>query len=271
MAYGSPAPYNVSREQTNMPQVLNVYALPGLVEPVELAGGTVVVIDVLRSTTSIVHALEAGAREVIPCEEIGEARQIAARFPPGEAVLGGERRGVKIDGFDLGNSPEDYSPRNVAGKTVILTTTNGTWAMARAASAEKILIGAFVNASAVCARLLAEPRIHLLCSGTDGQYSEDDILLAGMLAERLQRLGGMAYLPNAQAITAREYWLRTFSLPQALGAEPLEPERLAEALGESPGGRNLVAIGLAEDILASARIDRFQRVPELDVRTRRIR
>ena len=254
-----------------MLQMLNVYALPSLVEPEELAGGTVVVIDVLRSTTSIVHALEAGAREVIPCEEIDEARHLAARFPSGEAVLGGERHGIKIEGFDLGNSPEDYSPRNVAGKTVILTTTNGTRAMVQAASAQKVLIGAFVNASAVCARLLAEERIHLLCSGTDGQYSDDDILLAGMLVERLQRLGGMSYLQNAQAISAREYWLRTFALPQALGAEPLEPELLADALSESPGGRNLVAIELEDDILAAARIDRFQCVPELDVRTRRIR
>jgi 2-phosphosulfolactate phosphatase len=254
-----------------MLQVLNVYALPSLVDPEELAGGTVVVIDVLRSTTSIVHALEAGAREVIPCAEIDEVRQLAAEYPPGEVVLGGERHGVKIEGFDLGNSPEEYSPRKVAGKTVIITTTNGTRAMAQAASAEKILIGAFVNVSAIQARLLGEERIHLLCSGTDGQYSEDDILLAGMLVERIQRLGGMPYLQNAQAITAREYWLHTFALPQALGAEPLEPELLAEALYDSPGGKNLAEIGLDEDILISAQIDRFQCVPELNPRTRRIR
>ena len=254
-----------------MPQVLNVYALPKLVDPKELEGGAVVVIDVLRASTTIVHALEAGAEEILPCLEIEEARAMAQGFPPGQCVLGGERHGLPIEGFDLGNSPTDYTLERVAGKSVIFTTTNGTRAMNHARLAARVLIGAFVNASAVYNQLLGEERIHLLCAGTEGQFSEDDILLAGMLTERMQRLGGMAYQQNAQAIAAQEFWLNSFSLPHALGAEPLEPELLVEALYDSPGGRRLASLEMDEDLLAAAQIDRFGGVPELDPQTFSIR
>ena len=186
-------------------------------------------------------------------------------------MLGGERHGLPIRGFELGNSPEEYTPERVAGKTVVLTTTNGVRAMFHARQAEHILIGAFVNATAVLRRLLGQERVHLLCAGTDGQPSEDDLLLAGMLVERLDRLGGRTYAANAQAMAAREFWLHSFALPQALGAEPLPAETLAEQLAKSPGGRNLLEIRLGNDLLAAAQIDRFQGVPRLDRRDFRIR
>jgi 2-phosphosulfolactate phosphatase len=253
-----------------MPGILNVYALPKLVEPEELLGGTAVVIDVLRSVTTIVHALAAGAREVIPCAEVEQALRIAGRIAPGQVVLGGERGGLAVRGFDLGNSPEDYTPDRLHGKTLVITTTNGTRAMAHAQTASRIFLGAFVNVSALCEQLQGHRAIHILCAGTDGRFSDDDILLAGMLVDRLQRRDGLGHLLNAQAITAQEMWLHTFALPLALGAEKLEPERLAEALCDTPGGRNLAALGFDEDILAAARIDRFAIVPELDPLTFRI-
>ena len=168
-----------------MSPTLNVYALPRYVEPEEMIGGTAVVIDVLRSGTSIVHALAAGAKEVIPCLEIEDALALAEQFAHDEILLGGEREGEPIEGFDLGNSPEEYSAERVAGKTIILTTTNGTRAMHHAAKADEILIASFANASAVARRLFEREHVHVLCSGTDGKISQDDVLLAGMLAERL--------------------------------------------------------------------------------------
>jgi 2-phosphosulfolactate phosphatase len=250
--------------------MLNVFTLPKLVEPEELLGGSAVVIDVLRSTTTIVHALAAGAREVIPCAEVEEAFKIARQFPPDQVVLGGERHGLAVKGFDLGNSPEDYTPEKLSGKTLVITTTNGTRAMAHARTAARIFLGAFVNVSALCEQLQGQQAIHILCSGTDGQYSDDDTLLAGLVVDRLQRRDGLGYLLNAQAITAQEMWLHQFALPLALGAEKLEPERLAEVLCDTAGGRNLVELGLEADILAAAQIDRFDIVPELDVVTLRI-
>jgi 2-phosphosulfolactate phosphatase len=254
-----------------MKPTLNVYVLPRYAEPAELSGGTAVVIDVLRAATTIVHALAAGAEEVIPCLEVADAKALAQRFRPDEVLLGGERQGVAIEGFDLGNSPEEYSPDRVGGKTVILTTTNGTRAINHALGADEVFIAALVNASAVLQRLFDRQSVHILCAGTDGQISEDDVLLAGLLVERLQRQGGMVYQQNAQAIAARELWLNSFALPQALGAEPLDPDRLAAELRKSLGGQNLMALGREDDIRAAAQIDRFDIVPQFDPKTGRIK
>jgi 2-phosphosulfolactate phosphatase len=247
-----------------MPPHLNVFGLPKFAAPQELAGGTAVVIDVLRATTTIVYALEAGAREVIPCREIAEARALAEKYPRSEVLLGGERMGKRIDGFDMGNSPEEYLSYDVQDKTIIFTTTNGTQAMSHARTAKRIYLAAFVNVSAVVQKLLGLEEVHILCAGTDGEFSEDDIMLAGLIVERLQKLGGMVYGLNAQATTAREYWLGRFALPQTLGAEPIEPERLESELRKSRAAQNLIELGYDEDILAAARIDQFKGVPELD-------
>jgi 2-phosphosulfolactate phosphatase len=254
-----------------MPPVLNVYALPRMASPEELAGGTAVVIDVLRATTTVVHAVASGAREVIPCLEVEEARRIAAGFPPGGAVLGGERKGLPIEGFDLGNSPSEYTPQTVGGRTVVFTTTNGTPAMAACRHAEQVLIGAFVNARAIVERLTGRERLYLVCSGTRGEIGRDDVLMAGLLVERLQRQSGTTYQLNAQAITARENWLSSFSVPVAVDAEPMDPELLIRELRKSPGGRNLTAIGREDDIAAAAELDRFDCVPEMDPKTMHIR
>jgi len=253
-----------------MSKILRVYALPKLVEPEELSGGTAVVIDVLRSCTTIVYALAAGARQIIPCGSVEEARATANNFPPGTVLLGGEQGGLPIDGFDLGNSPQEYTPQRVGDKTIVLATTNGTKAMLHCRSADRLLIAAFVNASAVCQQLLVEDRIHLVCAGTDGQISDDDVLLAGMLVDRIVRDCGPAHEQNAQALTARETWLHRFALPQSIGAEPLAPQLLAGELRRSLGGRNLTAIGMDADILAAAEVDRFACVPQLDTTTQAI-
>lgn len=253
-----------------MAPLLQVYALPTMVAPDELAGGTAVVIDVLRATTTIVHALAAGAREVIPCREVDEARRVASQFGPGEAVLGGERGGLPIPGFDLGNSPSEYTRQAVGGRTLVFTTTNGTQAMGVVAKARRACLAAFVNAQAVCDALVGEEQVHLVCAGTRGEIGRDDVLLAGLLVERLQRTSGDVYQLNAQAITARENWRSSFALPIAVDAEPMDPELLGRELRKSPGGRNLVALGVEDDIACAAHLDRFGCVPQLDPATMRI-
>jgi len=253
-----------------MARILNVYALPKLVAAEEMAGDTAVVIDVLRASTTIIHALEAGAREVIACPEVEDARTAAAALPSGEVLLGGERKGLPIEGFDLGNSPSQYTPFSVGGRTVVFTSTNGTRAMARCCQADRVFVGAFVNANAVCEQLAGRQRIHLVCAGTNGQMSDEDILAAGLLVDRLQRHGGMTYRLNAQALAARQKWLASFALPVAWGAEPLDPQQLARLFRKGLGGKNLVAIGQEEDLLVAAQLDRFSSVPELDPGTLRI-
>lgn len=96
-------------------------------------------------TTTIAYALAAGAVEILPCAEVEAAQKLAATLPPGRALLGGERLGLPIKGFDLGNSPSGYTRERVAGRTVVFTTTNGTRALERCRLAQRVLPGAFVN------------------------------------------------------------------------------------------------------------------------------
>lgn len=254
-----------------MERILNVYSLPKYVEPEDLAGGVAVVIDVLRAATTIAYALEAGAEEVIPCLEVEDAQAIASQYPRDEVVLGGERGCVRIEGFDLANSPDEYTPSSAGGKTVVFTTTNGTAAMLRCRQAKQVLVGAFVNASAVLRVLSGEPQIHLICAGSNGEITRDDVLFAGMLVHRLKQQSGGTYRMNVQAAVAEENWTSSLPVPMAAGAEPIEPERLAQELRKSVAGQKLVALGLDADILTAAEIDRFDRAPQLDLKSFRIR
>jgi 2-phosphosulfolactate phosphatase len=255
---------------------IDVYLLPALVEPADLAGKTVAVIDVLRATTTIIQALASGATEVIPCLEVDEAKKTAAALSP-LAILGGERGGKQIKGFDVGNSPAEYSPDRVAGKTVVFTTTNGTRAMLRCKMARRVLIAAFTNLSAVCRELMDQAAIALVCAGTDGHVTREDALLAGALVTELC-VGGTAGLSssasrrqpvrvtprlNDQAEIAADAWSTAVRL--------MTDRPLGLMLRDSRGGRNLIDIGQEPDIDLAAQIDRCDIVPELDLATWRIR
>ncbi|HMC65964.1 MAG TPA: 2-phosphosulfolactate phosphatase, partial [Gemmataceae bacterium] len=165
---------------------VQVHLLPQLVPNGALAGSVAVAIDVLRATTTVIHALAAGCDCVRPCLEVEEARELADRMRAGRVILGGERGGRPLSGFDLGNSPGEYTGKVCRGTTLVLTTTNGTRAMLKAAEAERALIAGFVNYSAVCEQLRLDPRpIHIVCAGTEGEVSLEDTLLAGALVDFL--------------------------------------------------------------------------------------
>ena len=158
-----------------MPAVVRAHLVPTLVEPEQLCGRVAIVIDVLRATTTIIHALAAGAECVIPCLEVEEARQTARKIGP-SALLGGERGGVRIDGFDFGNSPTEYVSEKIAGRTIVFSTTNGTRAMLHCRQAAQILIGAFVNRAAVVRAV--NTGISAVIDG-DGAIREPDIFIDG--------------------------------------------------------------------------------------------
>jgi 2-phosphosulfolactate phosphatase len=234
---------------------LDIYLLPTLVEPAALAGKAVVVIDILRATTTIVHALAAGAAEVRPCQEVEDARRLASEIG-GDVLLGGERGGLQIPGFDLGNSPAEYTRERLGGKTVVFTTTNGTRAMLRCQQARRVLLGAFVNFSAVCRELAGESEVALVCAGTDGQVTREDALFAGAVVDDLVRSGRRSRL-NDQAELAADAWQTAVRL--------LTDRPLGMTLRDSRGGRNLIDIGQENDIDLAAQMDRFDVVPALDV------
>ncbi len=250
---------------------IHAHFLPQLVAPEALAGGTVVVIDVLRATTVIATALAAGAARVIPCLELDEARRIASGLPANEVLLGGERKGLPIEGFDLGNSPSEYTPERVAGRTIAFTTTNGTRALRHCQQAGRVLVGAFVNLRAIVNALTDEETVHLLCAGTRGEITREDVLLAGAIAYGLTlpndpAMAGAWYRCqfNDQARLARDAW-QAARPPAELPFLEAEPIWLLRALSATQGGRNLKAIGLERDIAACAAIDRLEIAPRLDV------
>ena len=246
-----------------MTKRINIHFLASQTSPEVLAEKTVVVIDVLRATTTITYALASGAKAVIPCLTVEDARQIARREQE-PVLLGGERGGLPIDGFDLANSPSDYTSARIRGQTIVFTTTNGTKAMMQCRLAERTLIGAFANLSALVAELAEAPVTELLCAGTRGEITREDVLLAGAIIERVAGHRAGNCLLNDQAAIAADAWI-------GLDLESSDSGILAAILRETRGGRRLVEIGLERDIEMAARIDQVTIVPELDPRTRRIR
>ncbi len=226
---------------------VRVHLLPGLAN--ELAGGLAVVIDVLRASTTIIQALAAGCEAVRPCAEVEEARAVAGGMRAGRVLLGGERQGVAPAGFDRGNSPREYTPAVCRGTTLVLTTTNGTRALLRAAEADRVLIAGFVNYSAVCEQLHKDTRpIHLICAGTDGEVSLEDTLLAGALVDDLCE--AMEVRMNDAARLAWDCFENHGRV-------------LLGALQVGRGGELLRRLGLGDDLRAAADVDKFALVPEL--------
>jgi 2-phosphosulfolactate phosphatase len=209
-----------------------------------LRHATVVVIDVLRATSTIAAALMAGAREVIPSGTIEESVAIAHRLGTDRTLLGGERGAMKINGFQLGNSPTEYTPEAVHGKTIVLTTTNGSVALLRARNAERVLCGALLNATAIARQLLtlAPEETLLLCSGSGGEFSLEDTLAAGAIAT--------AMLAEAD----REITI-TDGARAALTLFHDFRHDLTGALRSSDHGRILSELGLDEDIRFCSQLD----------------
>ncbi len=167
---------------------VTVYAEPRAVTGAQLHNKTVIVIDVLRATTCITTAIEMGAAQIIPAKDPGEAMQLFMRLGRADSVLAGERDGLKIPDFHLGNSPLEYTAKSVGGKNVILTTSNGTNAILSARNAGDIFIGCMRNRTAVVKAALATHRdILILCAGTDGFFSADDICCAGSIVDAIRR------------------------------------------------------------------------------------
>jgi len=235
---------------------LRVYFLPGQSAADELAGSTVVVIDLLRASSTICQALAAGATEVVPFLEVEDALA-AATIDRDHVVLGGERGGKRIDGFDLGNSPSEYTPASVGGRRVLLTTTNGTRALDHARRARRVVVGSLLNLSAVAASIRGEPRVDVLCAGTDGLESREDVFAAGAIVDRMISQDQLAWQINDAAEAALAQW-------------NARHDDLAVELRSTPGGRNLLAIGMDRDLVDCARIDALAVVPELDIPAWRI-
>ena len=151
----------------------------------DTCGKLSIIIDTLRATTTIITALNNGARYIIPVETVNEASKQKNVYK--DALLGGERKGLKIDGFDLGNSPLEYSKDIVSGSGIIFTTTNGTRAI-KSALGSKIILAALINSKAVSDYIKsAGNEITIVCSGTKGRFTMEDTYTAGCIISKTAR------------------------------------------------------------------------------------
>jgi 2-phosphosulfolactate phosphatase len=265
-----------------MAQLLHVHLLPTLIETESMKDGTAVIIDILRASSTIITALDNGALRVVPCGTPEEAVQLKHGSAPGSVLLGGERGGVRIAGFDLGNSPAEYPPDVMTGRTVAFTTTNGTRALLKASSAKQILVAAFLNRNAVVDRLNRDYLpTHLICAGTDGVVTGEDVLFAGAIVDGLQQRSSQddfkdqRWILNDSATIALGFWRQATSMNQPNMADGTEAEQapckiqhlsdsIHRVLLETRGGQNLKSLGYDSDIRLCSQLDTIAVIPRYD-------
>jgi 2-phosphosulfolactate phosphatase len=219
--------------------------------PQDVQGRVVAMIDVLRASTTIAVALENGARAVIPFESSEEAVSRSKQLERGAFRLAGERRMLKMDGFDLGNSPVEHTREAVEGKTVLLTTTNGTRALLALQGARDVVVASYVNLTAVGAMLRTALRggadITIVCAGHDRQFALEDAACAGRFVHHVsKRLTG---------VDVNDAALASSLIDKKYG------DNLMRLFDTAAHGRALAAAGFGEDLSVCAAVDSYPVVP----------
>ena len=217
-------------------------------------GDVIIVIDVLRCCSTIVTALANAAEGVIPIKTVKEARVLHKKHP--EFILAGERKGIKLKGFDLGNSPFEFSPQKVKGKHIILATTSGTKAVVSSKKAKYVFTGAFLNAEATAKAALKiaiwkETGISIISAGTDDHFSLEDFICAGAIAKSLPADN----IEHSDAVLA------------ALLAFQQARQSLERAIQSGCHARYLISQGFEEDVKFCSQLNFFNLVPFLNGET----
>lgn len=208
----------------------------------ELTDQTAVVVDILRTSSTIITAMQHECDRMIPAASPMEAADIK-KASEGEVLLGGEMGVKKIQGFDLGNSPLEYMDRNIVDKSIIFSTAEGSVAIKKCDEAAEVLIGAILNAGAVAERVMEIGRdVHLVCAGSQGKFSTDDILAAGCILDRIMELDASVELDDLGRVALKMYRNGKKNLLLAL-----EGCRQYERLAEEGFGRD-VEFCLQEDL-----------------------
>ncbi len=228
---------------------LNLHSEPNGFSEAHAKGKHVVIIDVLRASSTIVHACENGVERIIPVAQVEDATKLIPTLDRKKTLLGGEREGKKIEGFDLGNSPIEYARNVVKGKTLIFSTSNGTVAIAQSSPADEIVIGCFLNVSAVVKHVLAArpKKVAILCSGNLRQLSLEDFVCGGLMVRKLEESFRGKLTLNDAAVAA---------------------SALAESMDDVGGvvrisshGQVLAELGFADDLEFCSKIDKYDTVP----------
>ncbi len=233
---------------------LNVSFLPS--EETRRNDICIIVLDILRASSTIVSAFEAGCRSVVPVKDVNEALNLKAENP--QFLLCGERGGRPPKGFDLGNSPAEYTPQTVQERDLILTTSNGTRAILCGADDSLVLIGGFLNFSAVLDKALISGKdILIQCAGSDGAFALEDTFAAALFVDALnRRVCNMEIGDSAR-------WALYALKGMAPGKSELSALEIETVLRNSAHGKRLIAAGFSEDISLCAQKDTSRLMPLL--------
>ncbi|NUO18747.1 2-phosphosulfolactate phosphatase [bacterium] len=227
---------------------IRVFATPKEWTEDDVRGSFAIVIDVLRASSTITQALANGAREVVPVATPAEAGEFAVKAGRNDVILGGERDGKQIEGFDLGNSPFEYTREQIAGRTVVFASTNGSPTLVRAKPAEMIVVGCFNNFTAVAAEARkSELDVSVLCSGRNGKFSIEDFVCAGKIVDSLQNGNGIGNDGAQGSLDLFRYYR----------------SQIAEVVRNSYHGKYLAGLGFSDDLDHCSKVDIHQIVPAL--------
>lgn len=233
---------------------LSVFFTPLGVTTADVSGRPVLVLDLLRTTTTVVSALANGARAVLPAATADDALRLAGGLERDAVLLAGERRMERIEGFELGNSPLEMAPDVVSGKTIVMATTNGTPAIIAVEAGEPVFVVSATNFSAAVerARPVFEDRgeIVILCSGREGTFALEDAYAAGRFAQAL--------IPGRQRRSAdlNDAAIAALELVRRYG------DKWKRAISASAAARALKQLGFRADVTAATEVDSHAIVPE---------
>jgi 2-phosphosulfolactate phosphatase len=227
---------------------VNVQLTSSNLDDLSFSGKTIVIIDVLRATSTIINALNNGAKEIIPVGTVEFAVKVSGGMFGGLTLLGGERNTKKIEGFALGNSPLEYSPRLVKGKSIVLYTTNGTKAIVKAKFSKNLFICSFLNLSAVAEQIIKmNIDFEILCAGRNSSFSLEDTVCAGkLIAEILKIEKDLELSDTAKASVA---------LNKSFG------KNLLKMLSETEHGKLLIENGFQDDIKFCSKLNTINSIP----------
>lgn len=229
-------------------RTFEVYLTAPTAPTVDFKGKSVIIIDVLRAASTIVTALNNGARAIIPVADMAEAGRIAEHMDEDTMVMGGERGGLKIDGYQLGNSPLEYTPEAVQGKTVVLNTSNGTSAIVRIKGAVDIAVASLLNLSEVIRFAFeAQNDVAIVCSGSGDRVALEDLLCAGFIVHQLWGGKEPANRSDAAHIAFSQY--------------SQDQDRLEEAILQSNHARHLIELGFEDDVSYCSMLDTLSLLP----------
>jgi 2-phosphosulfolactate phosphatase len=228
-----------------MPRKIEVCLTPALIDLYAIENSIVVVIDILRATSSIVYGIDNGAEAIIPVSQVEDCLTYADRG----YLLAAERNGEVVEGYNFGNSPFSYTAEKVAGKTVVLTTTNGTKALHLARKASKVVIGSFLNLQALCDWLKTEDKdVLLLCAGWKDQFNLEDTIFAGAVVQELRPV--FTEFDDA-GVAAEDLYV-------------MAKDNLRAFVGKSAHSHRMIALNIEEDIKFCLQLNICQAIPVLE-------